>query len=214
MEESPILILLTGGKSTRMGSSKGLLNYHGILWVLEQISRYKLVRKPKVYIGLGFDNKLYFEAIPWLTEALDDFYLYDGVEVKVVINKQPKFGAFSTLQTVLKKIEINTTILLQPIDVPLADDQSLAKIINENNNIVIPNCDSKNGHPVKLKPEFWNTLLSIDKSSKGARLDLQIKLTNTSSVTYVQVTDASVYQNINTKVDWNIYLNKNSRIKT
>ena len=210
MEESPILILLTGGKSTRMGSSKGLLNYHGILWVLEQISRYKLIRKPKVYIGLGFDNKLYFEAIPWLTEALDDFYLYDGVEVKVVINKQPEFGAFSTLQTVLKKVEINASVLIQPIDVPLAYDQSLAIIINENNSVVIPNCNSKNGHPVKLKSEFWNTLLSIDKSSKEARLDLQIKSTKSSSITYIQVTDNSVYQNINTKVDWNNYLNKNN----
>jgi len=181
MDESPILILLAGGKSTRMGSPKGLLNFHGTLWILEQISRFKHVKNPKVYIGLGYDNERYFEAILWFTEALDDFYDYDGVEVKVVLNKYPKLGSFSTLQAVLDKVDINTAVLIQPIDVPLADEQNLAIIINENNNIVIPNCDSKNGHPVKLKPEFWNTLLSIDRSSKEARLDLQIKSTKLST---------------------------------
>ena len=210
MDESPVLILLAGGKSTRMGSPKGLLNFNGTLWILEQISRYKHVKEPKVYIGLGFDNRLYFEAIPWFTKALDDFYLFDGIEVKVVINNQPEFGAFSTLQAVLKKVEINTTVLIQPIDVPILNSQSLASIINRDKDIVIPKCDTKNGHPVKLKSEFWNRLISLDKSSKNARLDLQIKSTNTSSVTYTKVIDTSIYQNINTKVDWNSFLNKNN----
>ena len=206
MDESPVLILLAGGKSTRMGSPKGLLDYRGKLWILEQISRYKYVQNPSVYIGLGYDSKHYFSAIPWFKEAINDLYLYDGVELKVIINHQPEFGAFSTLQIVLDKVATNATVLVQPIDVPLVNVQSLVSIINENNIIVIPECDSINGHPVKLKPEFWNTLLSIDISTKEARLDAQIKNNNTSSITFINVTDSSVYQNINTINDWNNYL--------
>lgn len=209
MDESPVLILLAGGKSARMGSPKGLLDYHGTLWILEQISRYKYVRKPNVFIGLGYDSEHYFKAIPWFTEALNDFYLYDGVEVRIVINHQPEYGAFSTLQIVLDKVDTNATILVQPIDVPLVNIQNLDSIIKEINTIVIPECDSMNGHPVKLKPEFWNTLLSIDISSKEARLDVQIKGRDISIITYVRVTDNSVYHNINTINNWNNYLNNN-----
>lgn len=207
--DSPVLILLAGGKSSRMGSPKGLLNFRGKYWILEQISRYKHIQNPKVYIGLGYDYEHYFKDIPLFTKALDDFYLYDGVEVKVIINQQPELGAFSTLQAVLDKVDTKTSVLVQPIDVPLVNKQSLVSIINKDNNIVIPKCNSKNGHPVKLKPEFWNTLLSIDKSSKNARLDVQIKAQNTSTITYVKVSDKSVYQNINTYKYWNNYLKTN-----
>ena len=45
---SPVLILLAGGKSARMGFPKGLLDYHGTFWILEQISRYKYVDRKSV----------------------------------------------------------------------------------------------------------------------------------------------------------------------
>ena len=202
----PVLILLAGGKSARMGSPKGLLDYHGTPWVLEQISRYKLFKNPRVYIGLGYDLQKYFDVIPWFKEAIDDTYNYNGVEVRVIINNMPEFGAFSTLQKVLKKVEKHTEAIVQPIDVPLPNEQSLTSIINENNTIIIPKCNGKNGHPVKLKPKFWSELLSIDISSKKARLDVQIKQINNSSITYLKVSDNAVYQNINTKIKWHSYL--------
>lgn len=206
----PILILLAGGKSTRMGSPKGLLNYNGTPWILEQIHRYKkVVNNPIVYIALGYDFKKYFNAISWLKKAINNSYNYDGVEVKVVLNKQPHYGAFSTLQTVLNLIERENTVIVQPIDVPLANKESLTAIITKKNTIIIPVCNGKNGHPVKLEPEFWSTLLSLNKSSENARLDTQIKQLHPSSISYLNVMDTSVYQNINTLNDWNNYLDSN-----
>ncbi len=203
---SPVLILLAGGRSTRMGSPKGLLDYHGTPWILEQITRYKFIKNPTIYIGLGYDYKQYLNAIPWFKDAIGNSYTYDGVEVSVIINDQPQLGSFSTLQTVLREIDEHSAIIVQPIDVPLLNEQGLTSIINENNAIVIPTCDHKNGHPVKLKPEFWKALLSIEVSSKYARLDTQIKQFDKLSVTYVKVFDDSVYQNINTKKKWNIHI--------
>jgi len=205
---APILILLAGGKSTRMGSPKGLLDYHGAPWILEQITRYNLVENPSVYIALGYDFEKYFDVIPWLKNAADDPYNYNGVEVRVVINENPEFGAFSTLQTVLKKVEEQRTVMVQPIDVPLPNEQSLADIINDNDVISIPTCNSKNGHPVKLKPKFWNSLLTVDLLSIDARLDTQIKQFNILSTTYVNVLDKAIYQNLNTKEKWILFIKK------
>jgi len=204
----PVLILLAGGKSTRMGSPKGLLDYHGVPWILEQITRYKHIKNPRVYIGLGYDFQKYFDVVPWFKNATNNPYNYNGVEVRVVINDNPEYGAFSTLQAVLRKVEEHTVVIVQPIDVPLPNEQSLTAIINANNSIAIPTCNTKNGHPVKLKPEFWNSLLTVNLLSNDARLDTQIKQFSKLSITYVDVLDNAVYQNINTKEKWNILLKR------
>jgi len=205
--DSPILILLAGGKSKRMGSPKGLLDIHESPWILEQIGRYQHLKNSIVYIGLGYDYKLYLEAIPWFNIALKNSYNFDGVEVNVIINSQPQLGPFSTLQAVLNMVDKKTTIIVQPIDVPILNKEDLATIIKEDNTIVIPVYNAKNGHPVKLKPEFWNTLLTIDATNDKSRLDTQIKIFNASSISYVNVNDSSICQNINTKEKWYNYVN-------
>lgn len=208
MKKSPVLIFLAGGRSSRMGTPKGLLDFGGKPWILEQISRYKYVKNPIVYIGLGHDYEQYLSTIPWLKKALDKKHPYNGIEVRVVVNSHPEYGAFSTLQTVLKIIDPNSDILVQPIDIPLLNNENLVSLINETNTIVIPIYKEKKGHPVKLKPDFWSTLLDIKLSSDKARLDHQIRAFNSSSITYLNITDTSINQNINTMKDWKIYLSK------
>ena len=78
MLEAPVLIILAGGKSSRMGSPKGLLDFNNKPWILEQISHFKHVNKSKVYIGLGYDNKLYFNAIDWFKKAIGVFMILTG----------------------------------------------------------------------------------------------------------------------------------------
>jgi len=202
----PILIILAGGRSARMGTPKGLLDCKGTPWILEQISRYKNIHNPRVYIGLGYDYKLYFKQIPWFEIAIEHSYIYKGVKVSVFINNHPKFGSFSTLQTVLKKVSITDSVLVLPIDVPLLDEENLQRIVSENNTIIIPTCNANNGHPVKLNPVFWKTLLPLENQLKKARLDVQIKNLNRSSKTFIEVDDISVYQNINTIKKWNEYI--------
>ena len=206
MSKSPVLVLLAGGKSSRMGHPKGLLDYHGVPWILEQIMRFKVVDSPRVYIGLGHNYEAYFAKIPWLEQALDNFFVFQDVSLRVVLNQNPKSGSFSTLQTVLREIDGQYTVLVLPIDVPLADKPNLQAVLQQENTVIIPKCDNKNGHPVLLKPKFWTKLLSVDRMT---RLDTEIKRLDSSSITYVKVLDKSVYQNINTKKDWNDYSNLN-----
>ncbi len=205
MLEGAVLIILAGGKSSRMGSPKGLLDFNNKSWILEQISRFKHVKKPKVYIGLGYDNDLYFRKIEWFKKATNDFYFFDGVEVKVVVNPFPKRGSFSTLQAVLKEVENTKDVLVLPIDVPLLNTKELQELIAVKNLITIPTSNGENGHPVKLAPPFWNELIALDVTSNEARLDYRIKCIDPSNITYLSVLDTTIYQNINNREDWLLY---------
>jgi len=210
MVKTSILVLLAGGKSDRMGFPKGLLDFNGCYWILEQISRFRHISEPKVYIGLGFDYDTYIAHIPWLKKALTDPYIFDGVEVKVVLNKRPELGAFSTLQAVLNTVETGTSIIVQPIDVPLLNSRELQKLLTLENDIVIPSYKSKNGHPVKLSSKFWMPLLKINSTNEKARLDTQIKEIKNGLISYCEVLDDAVVENLNNEVAWKKYLEKKS----
>ena len=211
-DKNPILILLAGGRSDRMGFPKGLLNFNGQHWLLEQISRYKDILDPKVYIGLGFDYQLYLKHIPWLEEALKSSFMFEGVEVKTVLNKQPKLGAFSTLQAVLYEINVNRSVLVQPIDVPLLNMIELKKLCALENEIVLPSYNTKNGHPVKLSTNFWKPLLEVDCHDEEARLDLQIKKRSEQDISYFEVSDNVIIENLNNETAWVNYKTKKSSV--
>jgi len=200
------LIILAGGKSERMGTPKGLLTYKDSYWVLEQIKRFSVVDDATVFIGLGYDYQYYFKAIPWFKKAIDEVQIYSDVKVRVVINKQPENGLFSTLQTVLTKIEPSKSVLVLPIDVPLLKAKELHKILEVQNKIIILKYNGKDGHPVKLQPTFWTTLLRLPITDSTARLDVQIRISSEENCTYVDVNDAQILHNLNTVKEWNDFL--------
>ena len=212
MLDVPVLIILAGGKSSRMGSPKGLLDFNNRPWILEQISRFKSLKVPKVYIGLGYDNDLYFKNIEWFKKANNDFCVFDGVEVRVVVNPFPERGSFSTLQAVLKEVENTKDVLVLPIDVPILNTKELQELIAIESLVTIPKANGKNGHPVKLASLFWNELLALDINSNEARLDYQIKCIEPSNITYLKVLDPAICQNLNNREDWLLY-KKSSTIK-
>jgi CTP:molybdopterin cytidylyltransferase MocA len=211
MKNNTVFVLLAGGKSERMGIPKGLLEYQNTYWILELINRISASSITEVYVGLGYHQEEYSNKIPWFTEALLHFVVYKNLKIRVVINQNPELGSFSTLQTVLQQIPKNKSVLINPIDVPMLNTAELQTIIETQNQIVLPNFEGKNGHPIKLEPEFWNSLLLLDPTNKNSRLDLEIKKMNLSSVTTVSVTDPCIIKNLNTQNDWLAYLNSNQK---
>jgi molybdopterin-guanine dinucleotide biosynthesis protein A len=199
----PTLIILAGGKSSRMGFPKGLLSLDNEYWLLRQINQFI---GETILIGLGYDYQEYLESIPWLQKAIDKPYIYKDKKVSVVINLQPELGPFSTLQQVLLTVKNKENILVNPIDVPLADNKTQELIISSNSLITIPMFEIKKGHPVNLKHEFWKTLLELDKNDSESRLDTQIKKRNASKISFVKVSDASCIKNFNTPTDWHEFV--------
>ena len=206
MENDSVFILLAGGKSERMGFPKGLLEYENTYWILEQINRISASTITEVYIGLGYHHEEYLNKIPWFARAQSDFVIYNNLKVQIVVNQNPHLGSFSTLQTVLGQILKNKSVLINPIDIPILNPTDLQKIIKAHNHIVLPNFEGKNGHPIKLHPEFWNTLLSLDPTDENSRLDLEIKKTVLSKTAVITVTDSCILKNLNTPDDWKEFL--------
>ncbi|PJJ06998.1 CTP:molybdopterin cytidylyltransferase MocA [Flavobacterium sp. 1] len=202
MKNDTVFILLAGGKSERMGTAKGLLPYHNSYWILEQIDRIATASLTEIYIGLGYNHEEYLNKIAWLTDAQLNFVLCKNVKVRVVTCQNPELGSFSTLQTVLQQIPKNKSVLINPIDVPILNTAELQTIIKTHNQIVLPNFEGKNGHPIKLHADFWNPLLLLNPADKNSRLDLEIKKMNPSEITRIAVTDSSILKNLNTPNDW------------
>lgn len=206
MENKTVFVLLAGGKSERMGFPKGLLRYQKTYWILEQLNRISKTTIKEIHIGLGYNFEQYFEAIPWFKQAQFEALNFQGLMVKIIINKNPELGSFSTLQTVLKEIDTSKNILLNPIDIPLLNSNELEQLISTNNEIVFPNFNGKNGHPIKMAHSFWSNLITLDLNCKDARLDFQLKKVNPVKISIVEVLDRAILYNLNKKSDWESYL--------
>lgn len=202
MKNDTVFLILAGGKSERMGIAKGLLEYQNTYWILKQIDRISTSNVTEVYIGLGYYYEEYLKTIPWFTNAQLDFIFYKNLKVRVVINQNPELGSFSTLQTVLQQIPKDKSVLINPVDIPILNTAELQTIIETQNQIVLPNFEGKNGHPIKLHSVFWNPLLLLDLADKKSRLDLETKKMNPSAITRITVTDSSILKNLNTPNDW------------
>jgi molybdenum cofactor cytidylyltransferase len=197
------LILLAGGQSSRMGKPKGLVDYKGRPWLLEQLSRFEAASGKEVLIVLGHHQKRYFERIPWLQGAGDEAVVQFGLAVSVVINKTPEFGQFSSLQCagpfLLENDWLGAFVL--PVDVPGPQRDVYARLssaFNHKLDVVIPQYRSKGGHPVLLSRRFLERLISLPLSNNEARLDKQIRALSQEQVARVMVSDPQVCLNINT----------------
>lgn len=206
MENDTVFVLLAGGKSERMGIAKGLLEYQKSYWILEQINKIAASAITEIYIGLGYHFEEYLNKIPLLREAQVELVSYEKIQIRVIINKNPALGYFSTLQTVLEQIPKNKSVLINPIDIPIINKTELQMIISAQNQVILPNYKGKNGHPIKLHSDFWKKLLLLDPTDKNSRLDLEIKKVISSNITTIGVTDSCIIKNLNTPQDWIEYM--------
>lgn len=207
MKNNVSFVLLTGGKSERMGQPKGLLFNKEEYWLETQLKSIASSGGKEVYIALGFHTVAYCEALPWLTSALQAPITYMHLNIRAVENLYPERGSFSSLQTVLSQIEEPKTILLCPIDVPIPKDETLELLLEKQQTIVIPNYKGKNGHPIVMTASFWKPLLQLDPSN--SRLDYLIKTCPSAMIGIVPVENPEVILNLNTPEDWETYQQKN-----
>jgi CTP:molybdopterin cytidylyltransferase MocA len=198
------LVLLAGGQSSRMGTPKGLVDYKGRPWMLEQLSRFEAASGKEALIVLGYHQERYFEGISWLRSARDEAFVQSGLAVSVVVNKTPELGQFSSLQCaipfLLEKDWVGAFIL--PVDVPGPQREVYGRLVEAFTNtldVVIPQYRSKGGHPVLLSRRFLARLGSLPVADDEARLDKQIRALSPERVAKVRVSDPQVCLNINTR---------------
>lgn len=100
------LIILAGGKSSRMGTPKGLINYRGDFWLLEQLRRFKAASGERTVIVLGFHHEQYFEKISWSRTAVNESVNQLGLNISVVVNPNPEYGQFSSLLSAISILSV------------------------------------------------------------------------------------------------------------
>ena len=186
-----------------MQISKGLLDYHGRPWLLEQLERLKKTGTTRTLIVLGYRANEYLEQIPSLISEMGK---------TVLINHQPEFGPFSSIQTGIRLAracapdEEPRPIFILPIDVPcpqMATWEVLEEELRVSVDVVLPTLDgTTGGHPVLLSAYFQNILLDLLPSHPDARLDFQIKQLGPEGVKKAAVLDPEIKMNLNTPNDW------------
>lgn len=174
-------IVLAGGKSTRMGTNKLLLDYkgHPLLWHTIQ-SVLPFVNKVIVVTGR------YNEEIK---EALKD------LNVTFVYNKDYEKGMFSSVLTGVK--ETKEDFLVIPGDCPFVSQKTIKRIINGKGEIRYPKYQNEEGHPIYISMKYKEELLnmSLDNNLKVFR--------NSKNCEIINVEDKNIVMNLNTVLDFN-----------
>ncbi len=212
-------ILLCGGQSQRNNfSPKGLRLIQNKSWLnyqIEKIESFPQSNKPQIIIVLGHQSDLYLNSNASLCAALKLNLFFDNnySKLKCLINTQPQWGPFSSLNIALnwlidsKNLTKNTFIL--PIDCPCPEWNTIQKLIPPptlaatHQKARLPTYKNKGGHPLWISKQF---AFIIAKHPPSHRLDYLVRQLEENEKQRVLVNDPLVVYNLNTPSQWDSFL--------
>ncbi len=138
-------ILLSAGKSERMGEMKALLPIKDKVVIEKLILEYLSAPIEELVIVLGFNAK---KLQPFIES------LFDSKKLRIVINEDYEKGMFSSIVKGVEAAKYED-ILLGLVDQPLINKDIITTLINayDSSHIVIPSYKGIGGHPV-IFPRF------------------------------------------------------------
>lgn len=184
-------LLLSAGFSSRFGSSKALARFNGqtLIEHLQELLLSTQLHEIIIVLGHGAE-----EIKP---------FLFKHKRIKVVYNKDYKFGQTSSFKCGLKDLDAQATgILLFPVDYPLIKSQTVDTLINcfeeKKPAVLIPSCQDKKGHPPILNAGLKNELLALEDSA-GVNTVIH---RHADDVIVLPVDDTGVIKSFNTKEEF------------
>jgi len=179
-------IILSAGKSTRMGLPKFSLKFNSTTTFLENIiNAYKSFGCEEIVVVLN----------PEGATLLEQLNLNIPLEVKVVINQHPEWERFYSLKLGAKGLKNITPTFVSNIDNPFVDSdilQALALSIQKAD-YTYPSIKGKGGHPILLSEKIIGDLTTESKDE----IHLKEYLGRYSKFA-VEVDDEKIFLNINT----------------
>ena len=173
-------IILAGGKSTRMGTNKMLLEYkgHPLIWhTIQSVAPFV----SKIIIVTGkYDQEI--------RDALKD------EKVSFVYNKDYELGMFSSVLAGVK--ETSGDFLIIPGDCPFVKPETFKKILSGTGEIRYPKCGENEGHPLYISKKYKDELLhfGLDNNLKMFRDSKKCEI--------IDVEDKNIAMNLNCILDF------------
>ena len=213
MQHSKIpLILPAAGKSSRLGTPKGLRKHRGRFWLEIQCESFHAAGGKIILLVLGYDAEEYRKAFNIPAIEYREFVDICGCQVHVLENPLPEFGPFSSLHTAcewIAKRPMHQEAWYLPIDTPVPSAEVLAMLLEKLQPgicAVEPRLGTAGGHPVLLSREFMEHILTLDVSDPASRLDHQLQLARERrEVASVPVDDLRVAMNLNDAEAWRYF---------
>ncbi len=168
-------IILAGGKSTRMGTNKMLLDYkgHPLLWhTIQSVAPFV----SRVIVVTGRYDKEIKEAL-------------GNLDVTFVYNKDYELGMFSSVLTGVKETKEDFFVL--PGDCPFIQKSTFEAILSSKEDIRYPIYHGQEGHPLYISKKYKNELLNygLDNNLKMFRDSKKCEIIN--------VEDKNIIMNLN-----------------
>lgn len=189
-------ILLSAGKSTRMGTLKALLPWEGKTLLQYQLSQFTLSKVNQIIVVLGYQSsKLlsYLESSP----------------AQLVWNEQYEMGKTESIKRGILSIKENSDcFILATVDQPINQsliDAMIKEFVQTSSKIIIPNYHGKRGHPILFSTELQEELLQIKEETQGLKEILHKRKKDIHDWT---VTDPSVLFNFNSPKDYKEAISK------
>ncbi len=208
------LILPAAGKSSRLGSPKGLKELYGQKWFEIQCTAFQQAGGQAVFLVLGYHRDAYLDALGATAERLPVTLSIKGCQVTVLHNPQPELGPFSSLQAACRLIvkhESSPAAFYLPIDTPAPSSEvfeMLVKALEPGVHAVEPRLGGAGGHPVLIDRKFIQDILTLQVDHPQSRLDLLMRNARAKGeVAAVAVDDERVIMNLNDAEAWELYSN-------
>jgi molybdenum cofactor cytidylyltransferase len=175
-------IILSAGRSRRMGEDKALLSINGIS-ALQTI----------INAITPFAEQIIVVAGKNYPQLKDDY--------PAIYNENWQKGMFSSLQKGLSAVSEDKWIMLHLIDHPFilpATYQKLVNAINDDYLVIKPflTTENRSGHPILISPELRNILL---KSPQDTNLKEVMHSLPLNKIKFLPVNDKGIIDNLNTQ---------------
>jgi molybdenum cofactor cytidylyltransferase len=184
------VIVLAAGKSSRFGSNK-------MMFMVDKrpLLSYTIKSLRKVADKIVVVTGRYHQEI-------NEFFTTDP-SLKIVENENYENGMFTSVKTGVK--EAIGDFFIIPGDYPLIEVGTYRKLMNANEEIRVPTCNGRRGHPIFFPAKYKEPLL-------GEPDDANLKLfQDRFEVNYIPVDDKGVVFDIDTIADMDRFIQENKR---
>lgn len=185
-------VLLSAGVSSRMGSLKALLPWHGVTLIEHQINSLIDAGVEQVVVVLGHEA----DRLKFIVDSIERAHW--------VINSDYSAGKTTSIKSGLNCLAVPHTkrVVLLSVDQPRNSDTVrtlLERHISLSNMITIPTYHGKGGHPIILSESVLSEVANIEEETQGL---LEVVRHHAKETDRFEIDDPSLICDLNTPEEY------------